>query len=211
MKLYYKKGACSLVPRIVLNELGLRFDEEPVDLANKKTESGKDYFSINAKGSVPAFITDTNEVITEAAVILQYLADYYDAAHALLPPVKHMGRYKVLEWLNFMATDMHKGIGIFYNPNLSEEAKEKVFLPLLRKRLDVIDPHLSKQTYLAGESFTLPDAYFFVMLTWTQYIKFDLKQWAHVCRYFDHLFKRASIQKSLEQEGLTTAVAQLAS
>ena len=199
MKLYYTKGACSLAPRIIINELNLPCEYESVDLAQKKTQSGTDFYSINPKGSVPTLITDNNDVLTEAVVILQYLSDTQDAT-SLLPPLNHWQRYKVLEWLNFVATEMHKGLGIFFNPAITEEMKEKIYLPVLYKRFDFINQQLTKTEYLAGSHFTLPDAYLFVVSTWAFYFKLDLTKWSAFQAYLQKIVKRPSVIKSLEEE-----------
>src|SRR5690349_3300917 len=108
MKLYYSKGACSLAVRIALHELGIPCEFEAVDLKAKKTEKGADFFKINPKGAVPTLVLDDHTVLTENAVIQQYLADK-QKAFEVLPPVNDMKRYRALEWLNFVSTELHKG------------------------------------------------------------------------------------------------------
>src|SRR5688572_12009519 len=110
MKLYYSKGACSLAVRIILHEIGAACEFEAVDLATKKTETGMDFLKINPKGAVPTLILDDKAILTENAVIQQYLAEKYHATQ-LLPPLGDMKRYRVLEWLNFISTDLHKSCG----------------------------------------------------------------------------------------------------
>lgn len=110
MKLYYSKGACSLAPRIIINELGVKSEFEAVDLAAKKTETGQNFLSINPKGAVPVLITNDGQTLTENAVILQYLADTNEGTE-LLPAFGSFKRYRVLEWLNYIATELHKGAG----------------------------------------------------------------------------------------------------
>lgn len=201
MKLYYSKGACSLVVRIILNEIGLDFESESVNLQTKKTETGCDFLTINAKGSVPTLQLDNGEQLTENAIILQYLADTSHATQ-LLPIVGDFKRYRVLEWLNYITSELHKGFGPLFNPNLSQDMKDQVFIPLLKYKLQYIDSHLKEHQYLLGEQFTLPDAYLFVMILWTSHFKFDLKQCENLTGYFNTLKDRESIQKSLKQEGL---------
>lgn len=201
MKLYYSKGACSLACRITINELGLKSEYEAVDLAAKKTEKNEDFFKINPKGAVPALALDNGEVLTENAVILQYLADT-SKNHRLLPAIGDLKRYRVLEWLNYVATEMHKGFGALFNPKVTPEMREKIYDPMLRAKLTYLDKHFEHNTYLMGDEYTLPDGYLFVTLTWTLYFKFNLNEWKHLARYFNELKQRQSVAASLQQEGL---------
>lgn len=202
MKLFYSKGACSLVIRIAINEMGLKADFESVNLANKKTETGKDYYTINHKGSVPALQLDNGIVLTENAAILQYLADSSQATE-LLPEPGNFERYRVLEWLNYIATEMHKSFGPLFNPAIPQQLKDDLFIPLIKGKLGYINKQLEKNKYLSGDRFTLPDAYLFVMLLWTAHFKINLKEWSHVAKYFEELSSRKAIQKSLQDEGLS--------
>lgn len=199
MKLYYTPGACSLVVHIVLNELGLTPEYEAVDLKTKKTEKNQNFLSINPKGAVPTLVTDDQLRLTENAVILQYLADAQQA-YQLLPRVGDFKRYQVLEWLNYCATELHKGFSPLFNPSMPPDVKGNILIPQLEKKLAFINEHLSKNTYLMGDEFTLPDAYLFVMLRWAD--AFKLQYGEHVQRYFTELKNRAAIKKSLQDEGL---------
>lgn len=201
MKLYYMKGSCSLVVRIIINELELESQFESVDLKTKKTETGKDFLMINPKGSVPVIELNHGEVLTEGAVILQYLADHAKA-FTLLPQVGDMNRYRILEWVNYIATELHKGLGIFFNPSITEELQHQVFIPLLKPKFNYLNNCLQHHEYLAGDQFTLPDAYLFVILRWASHFKIELTEWNNLIRYFITLTNRKSIQQSLMQEGL---------
>lgn len=204
MKLYFSKGACSLVPRIIINEIGLSCEYEAVDLASKKTHSGADYYAINPKGAVPALEVAANEVLTENAVILQYLADTNKATQ-LLPAVDDFKRYRVLEWLNYTTTELHKSFGPLFSNQYPQEIKEKVIKPLIITKFEQVDKHLGKVKYLMGDTFTLPDAYLFVMIFWAVKMKFPTTDWKNVTRYFDELKARPSIQKSITDEGIKLA------
>src|SRR5688572_16955287 len=141
MKLYYAKGACSLAVRITLHEMNIPCAFEAVNLKTKQTETGMDYLNINTKGAVPAQLVNTHELLTENAVIQQYLAETYQATR-LLPPINTMERYHVLEWLNYISTDLHKGCSPFFNPNLPEDLKETTFRPALKNKFAVVDQRL---------------------------------------------------------------------
>lgn len=200
MLLYFSPGACSLAPRIIINEINLPSDFESVDLKEKKTATGEDFFKINPKGAVPVLRTDEGQILTENAVILQYLADQHQA-HELLPPVDQFERYRVLEQLNYIATEMHKGTGILFNPNVTDEMKQTVILPLIQKRLDYLDKRLSEHDYIVQTTFTLPDAYLFVILRWLFFFKIDFSNRVHLSKYFKRINARDAVQKSLQQEG----------
>lgn len=200
MKLYYSKGACSLIVRIMLNEVGIESEFEAVNLKTKKTHTGQDYLSINPKGSVPALELKNGELLTENAVILQYLADVSKAIE-LLPPVGYFQRYRVLEWLNYVATEIHKSFGPLFNPNIPQDLKNQIFIPLLESKLDYINKHLEHHQYLLGDDFTLPDIYLFVMLTWTSHFNLDLNKRENLARYFAELNNKQSVIESLKQEG----------
>jgi glutathione S-transferase len=202
MELYFTKGACSLACRVVINELNLACDYISVDLMNKKTEDGRDFLTINPKGAVPVLVTNEGDILTENAVIQQYLADT-NKATTLLPPVHQFERYRVLEWVNYVATEIHKGLSVFFTNAISNETKEQVFLPLLKKKFNYVDQSLEDKRFLLGEHFTLPDAYMFVMLRWAQGFNFHLSDWENITRYFAELNQRPSIKKSLNEEGLS--------
>lgn len=201
MKLYYKRGACSLTVRILAHELNIPCDYESVDLQTKMTEKGTDYLTINPKGSVPALILENKEVLTENPVILQYLADTYQATQ-LLPAVGDMNRYRVLEGLNFCCTDMHGGCGPFFNPKIPNELKQEVFLPNLKRKMVIVEKQLTSHAYLTSDEFTLADIYLFVVLTWFPRIGIELAEWPHVVNYMATLKNRKSIQQAMQEEGL---------
>ena len=199
MKLYYTPGACSLVVRIIINEIGLHCEYEAVDLRRKKTASGKDYLTLNPKGAVPLLQLENGTFITENAVILQYLADDSKATN-LLPPVGDFNRYCVLEWLNYITTEVHKGFGALFNSSIPQETKDTIFIPMLKLKFAYINKRLQNRSYLVGDHFTLPDAYLFVMLGWARHFKMDMTEWTELNRYQAELNKRKSIQQSLIQE-----------
>lgn len=201
MKLYYSKGACSLAVRIILNEIGIPCEYEAVNLKTKKTESGEDYLKINPKGAVPALSLINQEILTENAAIQQYLADEYKAT-SLLPPLNNFKRYRVIEWLNFVSSDLHKSCGALFNTAISEEMKDQIFKPLLRDKLDFINKHLSANKFLLSDQFTLPDSYLFAILRWIPRFNMDLADWENLTRFMTDVKKRQSVKDALEAEGI---------
>jgi glutathione S-transferase len=198
MKLYFSPNACSLAPHIVLRECGNNFEIEKVDLQKKTTASGEDFLKINPKGYVPTLKLDNGEILTEANAILQYLADTFPQAK-LAPAAGTFERYRLQEWLNFIATEMHKGLGVFFKPNVPEEYK-KMVLEVLHKRFDFLENHLAKQKYLLGNTFSVADAYLFTVLRWTHYFKIDLNPWPSIAKFMNEMNIHPSVQAALAAE-----------
>lgn len=200
MKLYYSPGACSLAPHIVLFEAGYTFDTEKVDIPNKKTASGADYWQINPKGYVPALQLDDGEVLTEVSTILQYLADQKPAS-GLAPAAGTMPRYRLMEWLNFIATEVHKSVGGLFNPQMTPEMKE-VQKAYITCRFNALDKMMAGKQYLTGDSFSVADAYLFNVLRWCGFHKIDLATWSNIQAFFARAGARPQVQAAMRAEGL---------
>jgi glutathione S-transferase len=200
MKLYYASGACSLSPHIVSREAGISLDFEQVDNREKKTKSGKDYWSINPKGQVPVLELDNGERLTEGPVIVQYLAEQKPGS-GLLPPPGTIDRYRVQEWLNFVTSELHKTYGPIFRPTTPEEYK-KISKENLGKRFDWIDQQLAGKQYLMGDKFTVADAYLFTVLRWSPRIELDVSKWPNIKAYMERVAARPKVQEALKAEGL---------
>ena len=200
MKLYYKAGACSLSPHIVLREAGLTFDLESVDLATKKTGSGGDYLGVNPKGYVPALLLDDGQLLTEGPAIVQYLADRVPEKR-LAPAAGSMERYRLMEMLNFISSEIHKAFGALFNPRSPEEWKV-VVKELLAKRITTIAQQLEGRDYILGKDFSVADAYLFTVLNWAGFVKLDLSPWPVVGSYLARVAARPAVQAALRAEGL---------
>jgi glutathione S-transferase len=200
MKLYYSPGACSLAPHIVLNELGQPYDLEKVDLGAKKTETGANFLDVNGKGYVPTLDLGTGEILTEVSTILQYLVDKAKNTD-LLPAFGSMDRYRAMESLNFVASELHKGIGGLFNPAMPEDGKAAI-KDRLTRRFAWLDAQLAKKPYLLGDTYSVADAYAFTVLGWTKHVGIDLSPYAHVVAYMDRVGQRPAVQAALKKEGL---------
>ena len=199
MKLYYMPGACSLAPHIVLREAGLPFDLEQVD-RSKKTKSGEDYLAINSKGAVPAIRLDNGQVLTEGAVIQQYIADQVPAKK-LAPAAGTLERYRLQEWLNYIGSEVHKGIGQLFNPAMPEEGKQ-IFRDRLASRFGFIDRELEGKDYLMGEHFTVADAYLYVVTRWAKPMGIDISGWPNLAKHHQRVAARPAVREALDAEGL---------
>ena len=203
MKLYYSPGACTLSPHIALLEAGLPYDLVKVDLKAKKLENGDDYLKVNPKGQVPALALDSGELVTEGPVIVQMIAD--KAAGTNLAPARDTAeRYKLLEWLNFLTSEVHKSFGPMFSPVLADDAKA-FFKDRVMGKFKYLDGALAGHDYLMGKQFTVADGYLFTMLTWADRMKFDLSGMPNLVAYRERVAARPKVKEALTKEGLMKA------
>ena len=200
MKLYYSPGACSQAPHILLHEIGLDHDAARVDLRSHTLEDGSSYYAVNPKGSVPALELDSGEVLTENAVVLQYLGDRANWPE-VLPPMGDFRRYRVLEMVNFITTELHKRFSFLFNREATDEFKNFVKIDL-SKKLDWIDERLGVGPFLFGDNLTLPDVYLFVMTRWADKMLGGLGRWRNLGAFYDRMLERPSVRHVLRFEGL---------
>ena len=203
MKLYYTPGACSLSPHIALLEAGLPYDLVKVDLRAKKLENGDDFLKVNPKGQVPVLVLDSGELVTEGPVIIQMIAD--KAGKNLAPARDSEERYKLLEWLNFITTELHKNLGPMFSPVLADDAKA-FFKDRTMGKFKHLETALAGRDYLMGKQFTVADGYLFTMLMWADdRLKFDLSELPNLTAYKARVAARPKVQEAMTKEGLLKA------
>jgi len=200
MKLYFKPGACSLAPHIVLRELGLSFELDRVDTKAGKTANGKEFRSINPKGYVPTLQLEDGTVLTEGVAILQYLADRKPEL-GLAPKLDSVERYQLQEWLNYVATELHKGFGGPLFTGASDETKRAV-RETYSNKLDFVSERLKAHQFLLGERFTVADAYLFTVLSWSNGRGIELERWPVLKQYFDRIAARPATRAARQAEGM---------
>ncbi|HTK35346.1 MAG TPA: glutathione transferase GstA [Caulobacteraceae bacterium] len=198
--LYASPGACSLAVHIALLETGLDFELEKVDLKTRRTKTGADYLAVNPKGKVPALRLESGELLTENAVVLQYVADEAPQAE-LIPPPGSFRRYRAMEGLNFIATEIHKGFGPLFQPDTPEDYKPLV-LKTLSERFGYLDRLLDDRPFLLGQAVSVLDFYSFVTGRWARNMKVDLTGCARLPAYWDRIAARPAAQRALRAEGL---------
>ena len=199
MKLYYSPGACSLAPHIALSEAGLPYTTKRVDLKTHTLADGTDYYTINPKGYVPLIELDDGARLSEIAAIVQYIADRKPGT--LAPAYGTMERYRLMEWLNFIATELHKQFGPLWYPTTPEATKDAQ-VAKLKTRFDLISKTLAVEPYLMGDDFTVADAYLFTILTWAPMLKIDLAPWPALVAYQARIAARPAVHAALVAEGL---------
>lgn len=200
MKLYFSPGACSMAPHIVLLEAGFSYELEKVDLAQGRTAAGEDYAKVNPKGYVPALRLDDGQILTEVPVVVQYLADLKPES-GLAPRAGTLERYRLMEWLNFVSSEVHKQFGPLFRPEISADWKENQ-LNLLAKRFTYLDGHLNGRPYLMDSAFTAADAYLFTVLNWHRRLEVDLRKWPQLENYLVRVADRPAVKAAMKEEGL---------
>ena len=197
MKLYYSPGACSLSPHIVARETGVAIELVKVDLKTKRIKKDGDFMAINANGYVPVLELDDGTVLTEGPAIVQFLADKAGRADLLAAPGA-LGRYRVLEWLNFITSELHKGFSPLFNDAVPEAykvmAKER-----LAQRLGFVNDRLTGG-YLTGPAFTVADAYAFTVMSWGSYVGLEPSRWPRIAAYLERVAKRPAVAAALAAE-----------
>lgn len=207
MKLYHSPATCSLAVHIALEEAGLPYELVRVDLRTHKLADGTDYYAINPKGYVPALALDDGEQLTEAAVILQYIADRKPGT--LAPEYGTMERYRVNEWLNFIATELHKQFGPLWHHE-TPDATKATQRAKIGKAFELIAKTLAKQPYLMGDAFTIADAYLFTIVNWSGILKVDLKPWPALQQFQARVAARPKVHAALRAEHLVKDLAPVA-
>ncbi|MDM3441487.1 glutathione transferase GstA [Citrobacter sp. Cb063] len=200
MKLFYKPGACSLASHITLRESGKDFTLDGVDLMKKRLENGDDFFAVNPKGQVPALLLDDGTLLTEGVAIMQYLADTVPDRQ-LLAPTSSLARYKTIEWLNYIATELHKGFTPLFRPDTPEDFKPTV-RALLEKKMQYVNDALQDNQWICGSRFSIADAYLFTVLRWAYAVKLNMAGLSNIDAYMARMAERPAVAAALKAEGL---------
>ena len=205
MKLYCSPAACSLAVHIALREAGLTFDFAKVDLGRHLLADGSPLTDVNPKNYVPALETEAGDVLTEVAAILQWVAEQAPDRH-LLPPAGTLELQRAREWLNFIATELHKGFSPWLWHKETEPATREQVVQKLHARLVLVEERLTgRDTVL--DRFSVVDAYLFTILNWAGILRFDLSAYPAIRAYLGRIAARPAVRAALAAEGLLRAQA----
>ena len=199
-KLYYSPGACSLSPHIALREAGLPFELALASTKTKKLADGSDFNAINSKSYVPVLELADGQRLTEGPAIVQYIADQAPASH-LAPANGTMARYRLMEWLNFITSELHKGFSPLFNPATPDDYKN-LARTKVTDRLKWVDEQLEGKTFLMGDTFTVADGYLFTVASWGKYVGLDIAPMKNLSAYMGRVAARPAVQAALKAEGL---------
>ncbi|MEY9537984.1 glutathione S-transferase [Bradyrhizobium diazoefficiens] len=192
MKLYHEVRGCSLAVDIVARELGIPLELIWVDVPRKLLPDGTDYYKINSKGQVPSLELPNGEFLSEGAVIMQYLADMRPNSD-LCAPAGTLARYRIMEWMSFVASDLHKGCFMPLIKKVTPDDYRPIARQLVMTRLKWLNDHLADGDYLTGPTFTIADAHCYTIVMWTEYQNIDLSPWLHLQAYLQRISRRESV------------------
>ncbi len=201
MKLYYKPGACSLASHIILRETNSDFALDQVDTENQTTASGGDFRKTNPKGYVPALELASGDVLSEGAAILQFIADQNPDAQ-LAPKVGTVERARLQEYLNYVASELHKGFSPLFHRNSTEQERAKAVKDVERNFAYLENLFSDDRAYLLGDKLSVADAYLFVVANWANFQNIDLQTWPNLAAFVDRVFARPATQAAMRAEGL---------
>lgn len=199
MKLYYAPGVCSLASHIALIESGLPYSVAKVDIRKHTLEDGSDFYAINPKGYVPLLQLDDGTLLAEGVVILQYIADQVPGKIA--PAYGTLARYRVMEWLTFVNSEIHKQYSPLFYPTTPDAYKDAQRAKLAT-RFEYMNKILGSQPYLTGPAFTIADMYLFTILNWSHGLKVDLSPFPALVAYQDRVKALPSVQRAMTEEGM---------
>jgi glutathione S-transferase len=200
MKLYYAPGACSLAVHIALREIGATFDSAAVDLTKHTTADGADFHAISPRGYVPLLQLDDGSRHTEAASLLQYVADL-DPDQTLIGGTGSARRLAVVGWLTFVSTELHKVFSPWLWHKETADSTRQAVKDKLATRFAELDALLSKQDFLAGD-YSVADAYAFTIVNWANFLALPLTPYPHLKTYLKRVSERPRVQDALRAEGL---------
>ena len=200
MKLYYRPGACSLCPHIVLHEVGASFELERVDRDTRITDRGADFTAVNPLGYVPLLEADDGTLFRETSVIVQVIADAFPQA-GMIPRADEPARYVTQQWLAFIATELHKGSAQVTH-RLAPDDWRNIAREALRGRLQFVADSLAARPFLCGTRVSVADAYLFTTLCWTKNAGIAIDDWRPLRSFYDRMLARPAVLAAVTTEQL---------
>lgn len=205
MKFYYSTATCSTASHIALAEAGL--DVTPIEISWKRNLNVDELAKVNPLGAVPALVTDEGNVLTQNAIILEYIADAKPGSH-LLARHGSAERLETLSWLAFATADLHKAfVPILAAHRItSSDATKKELRDFatqnIAKYLSHIESNLEAKEFITGKQFTIADAALFVFIGWTKWAEIKTSPYKNISAYMKRIYQRPAVQRVLENEGL---------
>lgn len=207
MKLYYSAGSCSTSCHITLEESGLAYEAIEVDWDKADDPNVALVNRLNPLGTLPVFLTDKNAQLDQNLAIHAYVADLARAKQ-LLPAAGTLERAQALNWLSFVAADLHKSFSPLFSleaispDKKTQETVRAWAVESVNKGLAYLDARLAGNDYLMGKNFTVADAYAFVVVGWTQWVGISIEGYQNLKAYLARVAERPAVRKVYKEEGL---------
>jgi glutathione S-transferase len=205
MKLYYSAGSCSMSCHISLEESGVKYEAIQLDFDKEADEALAN--KLNKMGTLPILIADNGKQLDQNLSIHVHIADSAPQKN-LLPAAGTFERTEALNWLSWVAADMHKSVGgLFmlaaYEKNKPVQAAvREVMLPNAHKSLDYLNTRLQGRQYILGDHFSVVDSYAFVVAGWTKWLEIPLTPYKNIESYMTRVSARPAVLKVLKEEGM---------
>jgi glutathione S-transferase len=205
MKLYYLPGSCALGPHIALEYCGLTYEAIRVE-RGRQTDPA--YLAINPLGRVPALETATHGTITEAPVVLCYIADVA-TGRRLLPAIGTPERYEALRWMAYISTTVHPAFGRLWRAGrfcddvACESSVERAAATQLANDFAYIDHHLANRRWIAGDNLTAADFHLFVFGRLGLRLATGTRDFPSLHRHTMDIAGLAAAKSAIAQQGIT--------
>ncbi len=191
MKLFHATNTCSQAVYIAIKELGLN-----CEIVLTKFSDKTELLKYNPKGQVPTLVLDSGQVLTEGAVILQYLADQKPEAN-LIPKVGTWERYKAQESLNYVSAELHKGLGVLFNKDIPEAGKA-ILKTKAEDKLAYLNTFFTQNQFMTNSQFTVADIYCFTVVGWTKWVGIDMSKYPQVLGFCERISTRPVVAEALK-------------
>jgi len=204
MKLYFSEGACSMASHIALNEAGVKYTPVPVSM-DKGENNTPQFLGLNPLGAVPVLELDNGKVLTEGSAIMEYIASQNPQAN-LTPKYETFEYFQFRKWMNFIATELHKGFNPIWAVGYMTENKDaqndirNYAINSLNERFEVLDSVFAKNNFLCGSQYTVADGYLFTIMSWCQYTKVDYSKYKYLAAYVARIGERPAVLKTIKVE-----------
>ena len=211
IQLHYSPSTASMVPHILLEELGVPYERVVVDREGGEHKS-EAYLRLNPNGLIPVLV-DGDLVLYETAAICLHLCDTHTQA-ALAPPLGSAQRAHFYKWLVWLTNTLQSALIIYFYPerwmnegNASGVAEVKAHA---QSRIDgchnQLDAELARHSgpWFMGQSFCALDAYVFTLCRWTRnFSHAPARSKPHLGPYLQRVLTRPSVQRMLANEQLS--------
>lgn len=207
IKLYYSAGSCSTACHMSLEYSGLKYEAIEIDWEKENDPNIALVTKLNPLGTLPVLVTDDGKVLYQNVAIHTYIADLAPRSK-LLPEVGTFERAEAMNWLSFVNSDLHKGIGGLFSvkavsPDLAvQEAYKKYCLSTSHQYLKFMNAELEGRNFLTGKEFCAADAYAYVVTGWCEWLEIPLESYTNIIAYRKRVASHPVINKVLKAEGL---------